>query len=131
MGCDIHTQAEKLVDGKWQVVGAHDEFLSDRNYRVFAFLANVRNGEGVDEISEPRGLPKGYVSDENNEDWYMGDHSYSWLSVQELVDFEYDQIAVEGQTYKQFLSDYGCDFFAQLDRLQMSGADRIVFGFDS
>jgi hypothetical protein len=34
------------------------EIYHERNYSLFALLANVRNSAGVKPISEPRGLPE-------------------------------------------------------------------------
>jgi hypothetical protein len=93
-----------------------DAFYDDRNYDVFAILANVRNGygfAGVDTgdgfvpISEPRGLPEDLspeIADvlareeddaEDDFDWsdpqyfWMGDHSHSWLTVLEILDYDW------------------------------------------
>ena len=40
MGCDIHFHREVKINGKWEYFG---EFKIERNYRLFSFLANVRN----------------------------------------------------------------------------------------
>jgi hypothetical protein len=135
MGCDIHLQVERRdKDGKWHRVPHADlpcdwcdgddakcyrckgeghvvrEFFHDRNYDVFAILANVRNGygfagldtgDGFEPIDEPRGLPDD-LSDEiraalRDDDWdyddpqwfWLGDHSHSWLTVQELLDYDW------------------------------------------
>lgn len=93
----------------------------DRNYMVFAILAGVRNGSGfagvpthepITPISEPRGLPQdlhvrndciyryGYVSDDYYKKYpeeaekdliYLGDHSYSWLSLEECLAYDWTQ----------------------------------------
>lgn len=87
-----------------------DEFWDDRNYDVFAILANVRNGygfagcdtgDGFVPIDEPRGLPDdlsdevragidGDQSEYGDPQWFwLGDHSHSWLLVQEILDYDW------------------------------------------
>lgn len=67
-----------------------EEPYTDRNYTLFAILANVRNSDGsVEIIDEPRGLPddmspelKAYFDC----DYY---HSMSYVTLQELVDYNW------------------------------------------
>ncbi len=84
MGCDIHFHTEVKVNGKWEHYG-HP--YVNRNYSLFALLADVRNDGEIKPISKPKGLPvdpsivtelayKTYSSD-----W----HSISWLSAEEIV----------------------------------------------
>ena len=106
MGCDIHmirqrqtgTGAWEMCDpmvpnpyyGKWE--GAPKEVperLYDwRNYELFAALAGVRNGWGIVPVSPPKGLPEGIDTD-NGPD--LGDHSYSWLTTDELLAYDWNQ----------------------------------------
>lgn len=77
----------------------------ERNYDVFAQLANVRNGrgfagcltgEGFVPIAEPRGLPEGVPrggDDDSDEPW-LGDHSFSWLLLAELLAYDLDRVTV-------------------------------------
>lgn len=148
MGCDIHSQAEKRVDGKWQKIEGLFPF-DWRSYGMYGFLADVRNYSAVPPLAPQRGLPPDAdVADDED----LGDHSYSWLSVEELSAFDYDQpmedrrvtrqIAPnvtsggctaepgggEATTYRAFL---GPAFFEDLEKLKAAGAERIVFGFDS
>lgn len=152
MGCDIHTRAERYVDGKWEIIeGLHP--FDWRDYGMYGFLANVRNYSAVPPISEPRGLPDDAPpeGDEVDECW-LGDHSYSWLLLAELLAFNYDTIIEDRRvtrqlapnfwsgavtadpgegiqtTYRTFLGDA---FFDDLEKLEAEGAERIVFGFDS
>ena len=58
-----------------------------RNYTVFALLADVRNGYGLDPIVDPRGLPKDVskeIKDESDE-WGVDGHSHSHLTLKELM----------------------------------------------
>ena len=81
MGCDIHLFVERLVQGKWTHVPApatwdhwelkHVEkpdaetgsyrnngtWFSNRDYALFAFLADVRNYHGQKPLAKPRGVP--------------------------------------------------------------------------
>lgn len=154
MGCDIHVYAEKKgQSGEFEPVDDLSVF-EDRNYGAFGFLANVRNYSAIAPISSLRGVPAD-ASDETKEayrDWDCDAHSASWLSVSELVDFDYEakcedrrctiQIgpkcwdgggtcepgAGKTQTYRQFLGD---GFMDDVQALKDSGADRIVFWFDN
>lgn len=171
MGCDIHSVAidangNVIEGGKWadgktanpdcEYTHGEGEPFGWRIYGVFAFLAGVRNYSGIAPISEPRGLPADLKPDARDDYWHddcwLGDHSFSWLSVAELVEFDYDAMMedrrVAGRlasgmisgactaepghgkrmTWREFL---GPDFFHDLAELQRIGADRVVFGFDS
>lgn len=104
MGTDIHGVFQKqAADGSWQDV--ETEFKFNRHYQLFAVLAGVRNGFGfagvptgdpVEPISKPRGLPEGFITNvaaceadyepTHNGQW-MGDHSHSWLSCAEMLEW--------------------------------------------
>lgn len=127
MGCDIHSRAERKVDGKWQIIDGLAPF-DWRSYGMYSFLANVRNYTDVPPLSDPRGIPDDapMVEDDHLD---LGDHSYSWLSVDELTSFNYDaQVKDRSYTWREFL---GKAFFDDLKKLKDAGAERIVFGFDS
>ncbi len=95
MGTDIHMYVErKLTDiGKWKYTPM--DVWEDRNYDVFAMLANVRNGHGFagvptssgfEILAEPRGMPvdaSEHVRTERS--W---DHTPSWLLLKEILDAE-------------------------------------------
>lgn len=158
MGCDIHSYAERRVDGQWVFFDDPQFGTTEypdmgpfewRNYSVFAFLADVRNYSDIVPISPRRGLPgdvSAHVKDEY-EMWAGDAHSCSWLSVKELVEFNYDQVMEdrrvmidgdggrtaepgggETMTYRQFLRD---GFFDDLKILTKIGAERVVFWFDN
>lgn len=106
MGCDIHIVAETKSNNGWRL--AYTKIPDDRNYWTFGILANVRNGSGfagvdmgdpLTPISEPRGLPDDMSTEtksavEHDEIW-LGDHSFSWLTLRELLDYPYDGLMVE------------------------------------
>jgi hypothetical protein len=147
MGTDINIRAERKIDGVWTVVEV--SAFDCRSYGVFGFLANVRNYSRIPPIAELRGLPNDCSVAAS--DWLEDCHSTSWLSIAELLAFDYDQTFEDRRTSKtignvtignhtaepgggkkmtirEFLGER---FFEDLGRLQQSGAERIVFGFDS
>ena len=155
MGCDIHSYAEKKVNGKWEKVGEifpMDEWLRNyykkdfdespfdwRSYAMFGFLADVRNYSNSEYLSEPKGLPDD-ISKEVKEkaDYWDGDgHSHSFLTVKELIDFDYgktffDDMDEQRKNYKSFL---GKGFFEDLEILKNIDKNpenvRVVFWFDN
>jgi hypothetical protein len=170
MGCDIYSRVQVKKDGEWKTVifpifpsvrydlfkpassweEATAEPFNWRSYGMFGFLANVRNYSHVPPLSEPRGFPED-MDGADPDDLPYGDHSFSWLSLPELLAFNYDQTfedrrctcdgsgaadAGEGNgeitTYRKFL---GHDYFRDLAIMQLLGEDpanvRVVFGFDS
>jgi hypothetical protein len=117
MGCDIHLYVEKRVDGKWIAADkwTPDEaddgrlcadyasrFYSGRNYDLFAILADVRNGHGFagvktgsgfNVISPPKGIPQDCCAEIRQcvGYWDTDGHSHSWLTVDELLSFDWTQ----------------------------------------
>lgn len=151
MGCDIHSRAERRENGKWVVIDGLAPF-DWRSYGMFGFLAGVRNYSAIPPLSEPRGLPDDTPQSGDDYDDYLGDHSFSWLSLDELLAFDYDQPVEDRRvtrtmpngvinggctaepgggemtTYREFLGEA---FFDDLAKLKAAGAERVVFGFDS
>lgn len=91
------------------------QWYGGRNYRLFGALADVRNGSGfagvdmgnsVPVIALPRGMPHDLsvhlarVWTNQNLDYedprydddldWLGDHSFTWLTLQELLDYPWD-----------------------------------------
>jgi hypothetical protein len=154
MGCDIHIHAErKTSSGGYERIPDLEPF-GDRRYGTFGFLAGVRNYSGIQPIAEPRGIPEDISSDVATDynDWGFDAHSASWLSVDELVPYNYDQTIEDRRMTRQIapnLWDGGCTaepgegkattlreflgegFFEDIEKLKSSGADRIVFWFDN
>lgn len=98
MGCDIHWHAEVKVNGRWE---HYKEGRFDRDYNLFARMADVRNGRGIEPIALPRGLPKDitYLTNFDRENWGCDGHSDSWLSAEE--------IAALGEWYEEQQKRYG------------------------
>lgn len=104
MGCDIHMTAEVRRGGKWEYEPSLNDKLGNyRNYDVFSILAGVRSrSDSPQMISPPRGLPRessseiaaaadaaasGDSCDVGEDGFYLGDHSYSWLTLREIVEW--------------------------------------------
>lgn len=153
MGADIHTYAERKTQNNYERIDGITPF-DWRSYGMFGFLADVRNYSDVTPISQARGLPVDVSPAvfEAYEGWSLDAHSPSWLSVDELARFNYDQPIEDRRitiqlaenfwsgagtaepgggkltTYREFLGEA---FFADLEKLKAVGADRIVFWFDN
>ena len=122
MGCDIHVLTEQfLTSGKWFnadywkynfYYDPEDDtdlkmdlvsFFDDRNYELFATLANVRNGASIWEImegnadkckplpiiAEPKGLPSDLDihTKEYIDSWGCDAHSHSFFTLKELYTY--------------------------------------------
>lgn len=120
MGCDIHLYTEINTGKAWEPLRSMrvDEYSEKpgvqmymteegvgRNYRLFALLANVRNGHGfagVDlgdptvPVSEPKGLPVD-VSPEcrtESDNWGVDGHSHSWFTLAEMYEHDWSSKVV-------------------------------------
>lgn len=134
MGCDIHgvVQMRHSDLPRWNDVACID---SGRNYRLFSALAGVRQGDDDEPmIAEPRGLPSDFTmfGDEHPLDYpkamiWMGDHSFSWLTLDEIETWP-------GWTDER-RANVGEQFFAWIRWLRLKcgkgRSARIVFGFDN
>ena len=172
MGCDLQSFAERKLNGKWLKVEEDSEPFNWRSYSMFGFLANVRNYDCCEPISEPKGWPEDSVfldsMDEDDffeffEDKPMTNkecieryaHSWSYLTLKELLDFDYDKtfwnrrdsqtkyyedgtsftvgagLAEEGEIVS-YRENLGTEFFKQLEELKQFGDPedvRVVFWF--
>lgn len=136
MGCDIHGIAEvQYAFDRWIEV---ENMPDDRNYPLFAALADVRNNLYVIRDGEPayieslvprRGFPGGcsailaFVNSDN--------HSFSWTTPEEVLSWEgWDQKLRDGLKLREICSE----FLIWCERLQKEHSDkncRIVFWFDN
>ncbi len=178
MGCDIHLFTEVKKEGKWEVVDKPYTPFDKRDYTVFAFLAGVRNYDHCEPLSEPKGLPDDSeelntpLSEPENYSYSGYDngtaytkkgkiecdadyHSPSFLTLKELLDFDYDKtfwnrrvtkqiapnafngaaLAEEGEgKVLSYRENLGTQFFKDLEWLKELGSPedvRIVFYFDN
>lgn len=120
------------------------------DYRIFGFLADVRNYSHSPVIAAPRGLPVDLdVVGDDFDSWRPDLFSTSWLTLAELQAYDYDQVFCDRRVRKDgngaalankdhgeyrrlrdFLTPY---FFERLTILAGLGVPedvRIVFGFD-
>jgi hypothetical protein len=121
MGTDIHFFVEKKgSDGHWSLVdklvyNARDSryypdrkesFFDERSYDTFAILAGVRNGYGFAgrttgggfrPVSPSKGLPPDCSEEFRRLEYPYKDYAYShsYLSVHELINYDWSQIAVK------------------------------------
>lgn len=153
MGCDIHTFVETKTfrnqrDNKinnvldeysdelleWETVGKEEgTYYSERNYYVYAMLADVRNYDGgVIPISQPKGVPKdaSEIYKKYSDDWNGDGHSHSYFTLSEL------SLDVNYADYNQDMLD---KFYKLIDNMKsiqkelgLSSDDvRFVFLFDN
>ena len=151
MGCDIHMFVEewdgtspiKEIVGEpaWRIIGGslctyddesgnETEFdwgptYHDRNYTLFAILADVRNwsSSNIDPIDRPRGLPKD-VSHEvkmAREYWDVNGHSASWLTLREILEYDgweqkFAEVASSGPEGYRMWKETGDTLYLYLSR---------------
>ncbi len=130
MGTDIHMVVEEWDGSAWRGIprpsglcpfddnafrAETHRWCSDRNYVLFAALADVRNGFGfagcsifepLKPITRKRGFPKGFILDAEPEDEeaaedfcapqahgvWMGDHSHTWCTLEDALSYDWDQL---------------------------------------
>ena len=132
MGCDIHCFVEvRDRNKKWKKVTGFtndyynssdpycsseeykdsDNILMERNYWEFAVLAGVRNHDGIEPISDPKGVPDN-VSDEIRQeidDWGDDGHSHSYLTAEEISKYNINTPMIHSgyiscKQYEEFLN---------------------------
>jgi hypothetical protein len=147
MGTDSFVTAQKRVNGEW--VEVKTDFLDDRIYAAFGWLANVRNYAAVPTFHPDRGIPEDAGEEVKEHHAYF--YGKTWYSVEELTSFDYDQPVEnrrvsrrtalnvldggctcapgEGKmtTYRELFGTY---FMEGLQRLAESGAERVILSFD-
>lgn len=111
-----------------------DEPWQERNYLLFSILANVRNyWDKLKPISEPKGIPED-ASDDTKKWLEEADHSFSYLTLEELEKFKWDEpFKVEKKWFCL------CEFNTVITQLRRicyglklkTNQIRIVFGFDN
>jgi len=121
MGCDIHCYVEIRTGNSWEKVGKifdhpwynpkeptrvdgdyewnakkTDSPYMGRNYELFGILAGVREPDFV-RLADPRGLPRdvGMEVKRMSDGWGIDGHSHSYLTLRELLDFNWFQNGTE------------------------------------
>jgi len=84
MGCDIHVHVEVKIGDQWEHYGIPSV---DRDYRLFAHLAGVRNYDHDEPVAIPRGIPEDATTlTKFHFAWMNGDaHTPSWLAREEVA----------------------------------------------
>lgn len=104
-----------------------DSIYSDRNYYLFAVLADVRNSNNIDPISEPKGIPDdasaGFLY--KSEQWKNDAHSHSYFTLAELLDVDW---SVYNENYLQTFFEV-IEYMKQID--PNPGKVRCCFFFDN
>lgn len=131
MGCDIHLwfeQKNKL--GTWDEMDIPENLIpDDRDYDVFAFLANVRGTSDYGPICEGRGIPEDSSSPMKEHDDY---HSFTHVYLDEILNARWREEELDHRYFYIF-------FAYVLPRLmsccwinnQEARNIRIIMGFDS
>lgn len=156
MGCDIHTVVEVKSPDGWKAVPLDPPIFDWRSYRVFGFLADVRNYSLSPSIAPGRGFPDDLSAEakELRENWDCDGHSATFVTLAELLAFDYSQqmenrrttrtvanytdgaaLAEPGEGVKSTVREFlDGAFFKELDRLSALGhpADvRVLMLFDN
>jgi len=148
MGCYIHIHMETRLSEKeswsetsgnfgsekWPATAPFD----DRNYITFAFLADVRNyDDWIPCVIPPRGFPKDACEGVRMqfEEWSGDAHTPSWLTLEELMSYDYGVFIKDDEGKPSPLSEWlGEKFFKEMHQMLDHGDPnnvRIVFWFDN
>ncbi|WP_052350317.1 hypothetical protein [Paenibacillus gorillae] len=156
MGTDIHVYIEQKTikndnplmtewnsidewsnDPYFEVTEVRKKYWTDRNYLLFAILANVRNRYNIQPISLPKGLPDDVSpkvkirSDEENGDA----HTRSWLNLKELLEYDWQQkIEDDGNQIfplEALVIPFVNEFIPRLSKIDKPENVRMVFWFDN
>jgi len=112
MGCDSHICIERRIRKKWEplILGSSVPYddrkeplsglksrcydLKSRCYDLFAVLAGVRNGIGVEPLFQGRGIPKDASMEARREhlDGAGDYHSATWFTADEVQEFDWSGI---------------------------------------
>ena len=129
MGCNIHAYAEVTWDKRGEAKYlAHIGF--NRNYGLFALMANVRNNGDFSPVVEPKGLPSGlsWQVEDERKDWEGDGYSHSWLSFEELEEVQRRYVAREGVESTELDAVIG---LMRAFKKHNHAEPRLVFWFDN
>ena len=104
MGADIYGVFQARKNGKWEDIPS--EYNEDRDYLLFAWLGNVGNGFRstgfITPLSDSRGFPDDFhVEGESHNIIWMGEHSYSWVSGEEVINAPSPRVVRHGIVTKE------------------------------
>lgn len=93
MGTDIYCRVEQQIDVLyWEEVRFDPPIFDWRSYRLFGWLADVRNYSCVGPLVPQRGYPEGFVN--------KSDYGYcpTWYLLSELLAVDYNQTVEDRRT---------------------------------
>lgn len=84
----ISADTWEIDDGYWVA----NEIYDNRNYYLFAILADVRNDGSVESIDYPRGIPDDCSSGYSyiTKQWGSDGHSHSYFTLKELLEVDWN-----------------------------------------
>jgi len=179
MGCDIHLYVEQknLDSGEWEsqdvwepdsywepcddfvsggkhpwTVPYRHEYYGDRDYRLFSYLADVRNYNSLRFLSN--GRPKNHIESlpirdfpadasapvkAECERWEGDGHSHSWATLKELEEYTYSEAISQAQLDlvddgDVWVNTQWVNFIARMKIMAKKSSEeniRIVFWFDN
>lgn len=111
---NVYLEQQRAVVEDFRATGGvvFPQQFTGRNYDLFGILANVRNGSGFagcdtgdawPSIAPDRGLPEGmgrpsgdvrYPGEDGEDEPYLGDHSFTWVTLDELEAFDWEGTVV-------------------------------------
>lgn len=94
---------DKWTKSRWAILYPEDEgaiwmverkdmVFTERNYDLFAILANQRNCENMPYISDPRGIPEDVSPEIPLQISVLEGHSTTWYTAKELIEFNWNQV---------------------------------------
>lgn len=128
---------EWIHDPYFETSEVRNKYWIDRNYLLFAILANVRNQYNIQPISQPKGLPKDVsheVKKQNDEE--NGDaHTRSWLTLKELLEYDWQQKYEDDNNeifpLEAMVIPFVNEFIPRLSEIDEPENVRMVFWFDN
>ena len=110
MGCNIHTQFQKKTPDGWENI--ETQYQEGRHYQLFAVLADACNCYGVEGIHtggrvQPIALPRYFPEDFGEVSKWLGDHTFSWLTGRELLEWYYSSLPLVKKTGIISVKEYG------------------------
>lgn len=153
MGCDIHCYSEgkmpKDLEDDREYLG---EFFDDtRSYRLFGWLAGVRNYSAVKQCQVVKpGLPILCPNPKIIQEFKAleGDaHSEHHVYLEDLLGYDYDQLVEDRRVIRDGNGGCTCEpgegevmslreflgksYFDELDKMKQAGVFRLIFWFDN
>jgi len=130
MGCDMHVSVEwKWKDSKqWNHA---TNFEVNRNYPLFAKLANVRNYNEIIPISLPRGMPENYTKETQEYQERHSNHNLTWISEDEIR-FTFSVGPLDAPwRYDDKPTDFELLVFGYMRAFEKVSVYRVIVGFDN